>query len=323
MMKTFAVNGAGLGLRRELLPSLESGVPDAVSFFEVSPENWIDIGGRLGKIFRSYTERHTFVAHGLSLSLGGPAPLDIPFLLRLKDFLDEHNFALYTEHLSYCSDEGHHYDLYPIPFTEESVRHVAERICIAQDILERPIALENASYYVKPPLAEMDELTFINAVLTEADCAFHLDANNICVNSLNHNYDAATFLKGLKGERIVYGHVAGHDLDKSGMIIDTHGQAACDPVWRLLELAYQTFGVFPTLLERDFNIPPLVDLLVEVEHIAALQHRFDNSSCIALDHRSRRDIHGVVPPELSSTDGGNVATLPKIVAAMQVVGESS
>jgi len=273
-MKTFAVNGAGLGLRRELLPALESGVPEVIDFFEVSPENWIGIGGRLGKIFRSYTERHRFVAHGLSLSLGGPAPLDIAFLRRMKAFLDEHDFALYTEHLSFCSDDHHYYDLYPIPFTEEAVRHVAERIRIAQDILERPIALENASYYVMPPCAEMDELTFINAVLTEADCAFHLDVNNIYVNSLNHGYDAADFLQGLCGKRVVYGHVAGHDLDQSGMIIDTHGQAACDPVWRLLELAYQTFGVFPTLLERDFNIPPLADLLVEVGQIADLQQRF-------------------------------------------------
>ncbi|MGR9013772.1 MAG: HvfB family MNIO-type RiPP peptide maturase [Gammaproteobacteria bacterium] len=280
-MKIVPINGAGLGLRRELLPALEPGIPEAISFFEVSPENWMDIGGRLGSIFRAYTERHIFVAHGLSLSIGGPEPLDVAFLQRMKAFLDEHDFALYTEHLSFCSDDRHHYDLYPIPFTEEAVRHVADRMRIAQDILERPIALENASYYVKPPLAEMDELTFINAVLTEADCAFHLDVNNIYVNSLNHNYDAATFLTGLCGDRIVYGHVAGHDLDKSGMIIDTHGQAACDPVWQLLELAYQTFGVFPTLLERDFNIPPLTDLMVEVEHIAALQQRFGNSSGIA------------------------------------------
>ncbi|MDP1665275.1 MAG: DUF692 domain-containing protein [Methylobacter sp.] len=300
MMKTFAVNGAGLGLRRELLPSLEpDNVPEVINFFEVSPENWIDIGGRLGKIFRAYTERHVFVAHGLSLSLGGPAPLDIAFLRRMKAFLDEHNFALYTEHLSFCSDDRHHYDLYPIPFTEEAVRHVAERIRIAQDILERPIALENASYYVKPPFAEMDELTFINAVLTEADCDFHLDVNNIYVNSFNHNYDAATFLHGLCGDRIVYGHVAGHDWDKSGMIIDTHGQAACDPVWLLLELAYQTFGVFPTLLERDSNIPPLADLLVEVGHIADLQRRFGNRSGIAPCTSER------IPPVPAQVEGAS------------------
>jgi hypothetical protein len=273
-MNSIGINGAGLGLRRELLPALESGVPDSIQFFEVSPENWMGVGGKLGRIFRSYTEQHSFVAHGLSLSVGGPAPLDIAFLQRLKVFLDEHNFALYTEHLSFCSDEGHYYDLYPTPFTEKAVHHVAERLRIAQDILDRPIALENASYYVKPPLAEMDELTFINAVLTEADCPLHLDVNNIHVNSRNHHYDTAAFLKGLCGERIVYGHVAGHDLDKSGMIIDTHGQAARDPVWELLALAYQTFGVFPTLLERDFNMPPLADLLMEVNHIADLQQHY-------------------------------------------------
>ncbi len=277
-MKPFIIKGAGLGLRRELLPALEAGVPDAIQFFEVSPENWIDVGGKLGKLFRRYTEQHSFVAHGLSLSIGGPAPLDTAFLQRLKAFLDEHNFALYTEHLSYCSDTGHHYDLYPITFTGEAVRHVAERLRIAQDILERPIALENASYYVKPPLVEMDELAFINAVLNEADCPFHLDVNNIYVNSLNHHYNAAEFLKGLSGERIVYGHVAGHDQDKSGMIIDTHGQPASDPVWELLNLAYQTFGVFPTLLERDFNMPPFADLLMEVEHIAKLQQRYGEGS---------------------------------------------
>lgn len=273
-MKKFPVQGAGLGLRRELLPALTEKKPDVIQFFEVSPENWIDIGGKLGKQFRHFTERHHFVAHGLSLSIGSPAPLDIAFLQRMKAFLNDHQFALYTEHLSFCSDEGHFYDLYPIPFTEEAVRYVADRVRIAQDVLERPIALENASYYVTPPFAEMDELTFINAVLNEADCLLHLDVNNIYVNSLNHGYDALQFLTGLCGERIIYGHVAGHDLDDSGIIIDTHGQATCYPVWQLLERAYQTFGVFPTLVERDFNIPPLAELVKEVAQIAVLQRQY-------------------------------------------------
>lgn len=273
-MKNLTINGSGLGLRRELLPALALGVPEIINFFEVSPENWMAIGGRLGKLFRAYTEQYTFVAHGLSLSIGSPAPLDIHFLKALKNFLDQHQFALYTEHLSYCSDEYHCYDLYPIPFTEEAVHYIAARIQVAQDILERPIALENASYYIKPPLAEMDELSFINAVLTEADCALHVDVNNIYVNSINHHYDASAFLTGLLGERIVYGHVAGHYINNSGLIIDTHGQKTCDPVWQLLELAYQQFGVFPTLLERDFNIPALSDLLIEVEQIAQLQQRY-------------------------------------------------
>lgn len=271
---TFGIAGSGLGLRRALLPALQTGVPDCIDFFEVSPENWIGVGGRLGKTFRGLTERHRFVAHGLALSLGGPAPLDTAFLRELKQFLDAHNFALYTEHLSFCSDEGHLYDLYPIPFTNEAVRHVADRIRQTQDILERPIALENASFYVQPPQAEMSELNFINAVLNEADCLLHLDVNNIYVNSVNHGYDPVAFLRGLPGERIVYGHVAGHDLEPSGLIIDTHGQNTIDPVWALLAEAYARFGVFPTLLERDSNIPPLAELLKEVKQIAALQHSY-------------------------------------------------
>jgi uncharacterized protein (UPF0276 family) len=206
--------------------------------------------------------------------VGGPAPLDTFFLRALKLFLDQHNFALYTEHLSFCCDEAHLYDLYPIPFTYEAVRHVAERIRQTQAILERPIALENASFYVQPPQVEMDELSFINAVLSEADCLLHLDVNNIYVNSINHGYDPVAFLHGLPGERIVYGHVAGHDLEPSGLIIDTHGQDTIDPVWSLLAEAYQYFGVFPTLLERDSNIPPLAELLVEVGHIAVLQQHY-------------------------------------------------
>ncbi|MCL7421742.1 MAG: DUF692 domain-containing protein [Methylobacter sp.] len=266
--------GSGLGLRRALLPALQAGVPGNIDFFEVSPENWVGVGGQLGKQFRSLTERHRFVAHGLALSLGGPAPLDTAFLSELKQFLDHHDFALYTEHLSFCSDEGHLYDLYPIPFTEQAVRHVAERIRQTQDRLERRIALENASYYLQPPQAEMDELAFINAVLTEADCHLHLDVNNIYVNSVNHGYDPVTFLRSLPGERIVYGHVAGHDREPSGLIIDTHGQNTIEPVWDLLAEAYRCFGVFPTLVERDSNIPPLAELLTEVERIHALQKHY-------------------------------------------------
>ncbi len=268
----FDLEGAGLGLRRSLMSALQADKPDCIDFFEVSPENWIGIGGALGKQFRALTERHRFVAHGLALSLGGPAPLDTVFLSELKQFLDHHAFAWYTEHLSFCSDEGHFYDLYPMPFTEQAVKHIADRIRQTQEILERPIALENASYYVQPPQAEMDELTFINAVLVEADCYLHLDVNNIYVNSVNHGYDPFKFLRGLPGERVVYGHVAGHDLQPSGLIIDTHGQNTIEPVWDLLAEAYRRFGVFPTLVERDSNIPPLADLLIEVERIRDLQN---------------------------------------------------
>lgn len=273
-MNRLQFDGAGLGLRRELMLPLKAEVPPAVSFFEVSPENWLDLGGKRAQDFRWFTERYPFVAHGLSLSIGGPDPLDMGFLRRMKAFLTEHHIRLYTEHLSYCADRGHLYDLFPIPFTEEAVRYTAQRIRQAQDILEQPIAIENASYYVTAPIGDMDELSFIRAVLDEADCWLHLDVNNIYVNSVNHGYDPIAFILGLPGERIVYGHVAGHDYDSPVLIIDTHGQAVIDPVWQLLELAYEKFGLFPTLLERDFNIPPLAELVKEVEHIENLQYRW-------------------------------------------------
>lgn len=263
--------GAGLGFRRELLPALKARVPDAIAFFELAPENWIDLGGAYARDLRSFTERFPFVCHGLSLSLGGPAPLDEMLLAKTRQFMDAHGIGLYTEHLSYCSDDGHLYDLLPIPFTEEAVRHVAARIRRAQDILERRIAIENASYYTPSPIAEMDELAFIRAVLEEADCDLHLDVNNVYVNSVNHRYDAATFIAALPTERIVYMHMAGHYNEAEDLIVDTHGADVIEPVWSLLDASYRLHGVAPTLLERDFNIPPLDDLVHEVERIAHIQ----------------------------------------------------
>jgi uncharacterized protein (UPF0276 family) len=189
----------------------------------------------------------------------------------VKKFLEQHQIPLYTEHLSYCSDGGYLYDLLPIPFTEEAVRHVAARIRRTQDILGRRIAVENASFYAAAPISEMDELTFIKAVLAEADCDLHLDINNVYVNSVNFGFDPHVFLRGIPGERIVYGHVAGHDREAEDLVIDTHGQDVIDPVWALLEEAYRLHGDFPTLLERDTNIPPLATLIGEVNHIAMLQ----------------------------------------------------
>lgn len=271
--KTYPVSGSGLGLRRSLMGPLQETPPEPVDFFEVAPENWIGIGGKMGKDFRRFTERYPFVAHGLSLSIGSPSPLDETFLQRVKRLLDEHNFRFYTEHLSYCSDDGHLYDLMPIPFTEEAVHYVAGRIRRVQDILERRIAMENVSYYAAPG-KEMDEIDFLNAVLKEADCDLLLDVNNIYVNSINHDYNAEEFLKSLPAERIAYCHIAGHYDEADDLKIDTHGAEVIEPVWSLLETAYEHFGVFPTLLERDFNIPPLPQLLTEVSRIANLQ-----SSC--------------------------------------------
>jgi len=272
-MKSLRLHGAGLGFRREVIPALKSRVPDAIDFFELAPENWIDMGGAYGRDLRGFTERYPFVCHGLSLSLGGPSPLDEILLHKTRQFMDAHGIQLYTEHLSYCSDDGHLYDLLPIPFTEEAVKYVAARIRRAQDILERRIAIENASYYTASPVADMDEISFIRAVLEEAGCDLHLDVNNVYVNSVNHRYDPLEFIRAMPTERIVYLHMAGHYNEADDLIVDTHGADVIDPVWALLDQTYHIHGVAPTLLERDFNIPPLDELVREVEHIARIQAR--------------------------------------------------
>lgn len=267
---TFPVKGAGLGLRRALLGPLRDADLSDVGFMEVAPENWIGVGGRLQRKFRFYTERFPFICHGLSLSLGAPEPLDRTFLERLRRFLDENGIAGYSDHLSYCSEHGHLYDLMPIPFTEEAVDWVAGRIAEVQDVLGRRMAVENISYYAAPG-AEMSELEFINAVVEKADCLLLLDVNNIHVNSVNHRYDPNEFLDGLPAERVAYIHIAGHHNEAEDLIVDTHGAPVIDPVWRLLEHAYERVGPVPTLLERDFNFPPVEELLAEVRQISELQ----------------------------------------------------
>ena len=260
----------GLGLRREMLDDFIESPPGQVDFLEVAPENWLKMGGKFGKQFKQLTEKHTFICHGLSLSLGSPEPLDVEFVKSLKSFFKTHNIKLYSEHLSYCSGTGHMYDLMPIPFTEDAIKHVVSRIVQVQDIIERPLVLENVSYYIAPG-QEMDELEFTKSILNESGCKMLLDVNNVYVNSINHKYDAKAFINGLPSDKIVYGHIAGHYDEAEDLKVDTHGADVIEPVWALLEHAYLTHGVFPTLLERDFNIPPLSELLAEVKKIKQIQ----------------------------------------------------
>lgn len=263
------IQGSGLGLRRGLIQDL-SVYPKDVDFMEVAPENWINVGGALGKQFRAFTERYPFTLHGLSLSIGSPSGIDVAFVKSIKDFMTTHNINTYTEHLTYCSDDGHLYDLMPIPFTQEAADYVADRIIQVQDILGMQIGMENASYYAAPG-QEMSEIDFINYVLDKSDCGLLLDVNNIYVNSVNHKYDPFEFLAGMPKERIMYAHIAGHFDEAEDLIVDTHGADVISPVWELLDKAYELFGVFPTMLERDFNFPPLAELLAEVNQIKAAQ----------------------------------------------------
>ena len=270
---------AGLGLRRALLDELLAAPVGTFDFLECAPDNWIGVGGRYGEALRTLSSRHPITCHGLSLSLGGTAPLDDTFLARTRRFLDQHGVSLYSEHLSYCSDDGHLYDLMPIPFTEEAVHHVAARIRQAQDALGRRIAVENVSYYAAPYQA-MAEADFITAVLDEADCDLLLDVNNIHVNAINHGYDARSFLARMPSARIASYHVAGHYDEAEDLKVDTHGAPVKDDVWALLSLAYERHGVRPTLLERDFNFPPLAELCEELQRIRGLQaiHPVDAAS---------------------------------------------
>jgi uncharacterized protein len=284
------IKGVGLGLKRELIPQIQALYQDAsianIQFLEIAPENWINAGGKYAQDLAWFVERYPMVCHGLCLSLGGPDPLNVHFLKQVKQFLADFEIPLYTEHLSYCSDiqngqAGYLYDLLPIPFTEEAVHYVAQRIRQTQDILEQRIAVENASFYVAAPISDMDEITFIKAVLSEADCDLHLDINNIYVNSVNFGFDASAFLKQIPGERIVYSHIAGHLQVEPDLLVDTHGEDIIDPVWALLKQAYAQFGTFPTLLERDTNIPPLTEILSEINQIKQIQNRFSHSAMVA------------------------------------------
>lgn len=274
-MKNLNISGAGIGLRRGLVSPFQSyGDLNPVQFMEVAPENWMTVGGQAGKDFRAFAEQYPMVLHGLSLSIGGPDELNVSFVKALKKFKDAIKAPIYSEHLSYCTDGGQLYDLMPIPFTEAAADYVAERVLRVQDILGERMALENVSYYLSQPNSEMSEIDFINHVINKADCLLHLDVNNIYVNSINHRYDAYEFLNQLPTERIAYIHIAGHYDEAEDLIVDTHGAAVIENVWQILEYTYKKFGVFPTLLERDFNFPPVSELIAEVSRIDALQQKY-------------------------------------------------
>jgi hypothetical protein len=263
------IKGSGLGLRRGMLDEMSELTAQQVDFFEVAPENWMGLGGRFGKVFRELTERFPFACHGLSLSIGSSDPLDVTFVKAVKQFLDTHQIEIYSEHLSYCSHQGHMYDLLPIPFTQDAITHVVGRIQQVQDILQRPLILENVSTYAK--FGDMSELEFTQDIIARSGCKLLLDVNNVYVNSINHQYDAMTFIQALPSHAVEYMHIAGHFDEADDLKVDTHGAPIKESVWQLLKLAYDAHGIKPTLLERDFNFPPMHELLEEVDQIKSMQ----------------------------------------------------
>jgi len=262
----------GLGYRREIAKELAAIGENDIDFFEVAPENWIGVGGKYARQLREFSERFPMTLHGLSLNIGGFSPLDAGLLTGIEAFIKEHNCILYSEHLSYCGDDAHLYDLMPIPFRMDAVKRIAQRINQVQDAIGQRLVLENVSYYAAPA-PEMSEAEFINEVVEQADCDLLLDVNNVYVNSINHGYDAIAFMKKMPTDRVKYMHIAGHYVEAEDLRVDTHGADVVDPVWELLDVAYELFGVKPTLLERDFNFPPMQQLLAEVKQIRQAQHR--------------------------------------------------
>lgn len=263
--------GVGLGLRRDFIDTFLSAEthPD---FIEVAPENWMGFGGRHAKLLAQCVEKAPLLCHGLSLSIGGPHPLNIEFIKQVKIFLQQYQVPIYSEHLSYTHDGGYLYDLLPIPMTEAAVKYVAERILRVQDILGQRLVIENVSTYLMPN-AEMTEAEFVREVIEQADCELLLDVNNVYVNSMNHGSDGYAFIQAMPKERIRYLHIAGHEQISENLLIDTHGAEICDPVWELLQYTYQICGVKPTLLERDFNIPSWQQLEYELATIRKIQQQ--------------------------------------------------
>lgn len=278
---------AGLGLRREMFDLTNVELPSSVDFWELAPENWMAHGGKYAEVLRSCRDQAPLTTHGLSLSIGSYDELDTAFIGRVRAFLTKYQIDVYSEHLSYCSADGHLYDLMPIPFSESAVSHVVERVQRVQDILQRPLVLENVSYYYQAN-GEISEIEFIKNIVKRSGCKLLLDVNNVYVNSVNHCYDPYVFIDEIPKGSVVYGHIAGHYDENEDLKIDTHGADVIEPVWRLLKYAYQVHGVFPTVLERDFNIPPLADLLLEVERIKSIQLDVHNEAKIS------RQILGVV-----------------------------
>ena len=255
--------GLGVGLRATHYPHILKHWP-SVDWFEIISENYMDSQGRPRYVLEQIAERYPIVMHGVSLSIGSTDPLDRDYLKRLKGLADAVRPGWISDHVCWTGVAGRNtHDLLPIPFTEQSLKHVVERIRHVQDVLERPFVLENPSSYVTFRGSTMDEWEFITRMAEEADCGLLLDVNNVYVSSFNHDMDPVDFVKGLPHERIVQFHLAGH-TNYETYLIDTHDHPVIDPVWDLYRLAHQLTGGVSTLLEWDANIPPFETLHAEV-----------------------------------------------------------
>jgi uncharacterized protein len=256
--------GFGLGLRTDHYRSVLDERPP-VDWFEIVSENYMVEGGKPLYFLDRIRADYPMVMHGVSLSVGSTDPLDRRYLRELKALCARVEPQWLSDHLCWTGVDGRNlHDLLPLPYTDEAVRHVAERVMQVQDYLGRRILLENVSSYLSYRTSEMSEWDFLNAVAKQADCLILLDINNIYVSSHNHRFDPLDYLDGIAPQRVTQFHLAGHTR-QGDMLIDTHDQPVIDPVWALYAEAVRRFGSVSTMIERDDNIPPLNELLAELD----------------------------------------------------------
>ena len=269
--------GFGLGLRVEHYQTILDTRPD-IDWFEILSENYLVPGGKPLYYLDRIRADYPVVMHGVSLSIGSSDPLDLDYLKQLKQLADRVEPAWLSDHLCWTGLNGTNlHDLMPLPYTEEAIEHVAARVRQVQDVLGRRILLENVSSYVSYTQSEMSEWEFVRAILERADCLMLLDINNIYVSSYNHGYDARAYLNAIPVERVQQFHLAGH-TNHGNYIVDTHDHPVIDPVWDLYAHAVRRFGRVSTMIERDDNIPPLDELLAELDQARAIAAAVENEA---------------------------------------------
>ncbi len=256
--------GHGLGLRVDHYDAILEDKP-AIDWLEIVSENYLVPGGRPLDYLERFRERYPLVMHGVSLSIGSTDPLDRDYLRSLRQLADHVQPAWISDHLCWTGVEGVNlHDLMPLPYTDEAIAHVVDRVREVQDFLGRRILLENVSSYVGYKHSTVPEWEFVSAIAKTADCLLLVDVNNVYVSSVNHDFDALDYLDGLPAERVQQFHLAGH-LKGERLIIDTHDATISDPVWNLYAEALKRYGEVSCLIERDDHMPPLAELMVELE----------------------------------------------------------
>jgi len=266
--------GHGLGLRPIYYDEILATRP-AVDWFEIISENYMIGGGRPTAMLERVRADYPIAMHGVAMSLASTDPLDFDYLRELKALAERIEPAFVSDHLAWTGVHGVTlHDLLPIPYTQEALAHVAERVMRVQDFLGRRLVVENASTYVAFRESEMSEWAFVDELARRADCLLLLDVNNVFVSGFNHGFDPNEFIDAIDPERVAQFHMAGH-TDNGTHRVDTHDQPVCDEVWALYERARRRFGDVSTMIERDDNFPPFDELLTELGHMREIAARID------------------------------------------------